>query len=70
MEGEFSLTVQTLVKCKLGGEGRPHACSILEKKLFVLRIMAILFSYSSPVWKFNLPNMDRGGAMRTVSLLT
>lgn len=65
MEGEFSLTVQNLIKCKLGGEGRPRACLVFKKKLFVLSIMAIFFSCSSPVRKFNLPNMDRVRAMRT-----
>lgn len=41
MEGEFSLTVKNLVKCKLGGEGRPRACSMFKKNLFVLSVMTI-----------------------------
>lgn len=32
MEGEFSLTVQNFIKRKLGGEGRPRACSVFKKK--------------------------------------
>lgn len=64
MEGEFSLTVKNLIKCKLGGEGRPCACSMFKKNLFVLSVMTIFFSCNSPVQKFNLPAVDRLRAMR------
>lgn len=70
MEGEFSLTVKNLIKCKLGGEGRPRACSMFKIKLFVLSVMAIFFSCNSPMQKFNLPTVDRVRAMGAASLLS
>lgn len=57
-------------KCKLGGEGRPRACSMFKKKLFVLSVMAIFFSCNCPVQKFNLPTVDRVRTMSATSLLT